>query len=168
MLRIKYLAQLLIKPWKMHFPGISLGNLPTNFYKILFLISQTAPPVRLRHRRSRSAGERWVDHKPPSNIQTETVMQPHVPHAIMVTSANEKALAKCDKYMLTHQELASDGEIETRLIKVNSGVEGSPGWERSVWCIMLLKKSSKKMSLLTTDYRESSSYKRSGACPFHS
>ncbi|XP_039217947.1 kinesin-like protein KIF23 isoform X2 [Crotalus tigris] len=76
-----------------------------------------APPVRLRHRRSRSAGERWVDHKPPSNIQTETVMQPHVPHAIMVTSANEKALAKCDKYMLTHQELASDGEIETRLIK---------------------------------------------------
>ncbi|KAM6426396.1 kinesin-like protein KIF23 isoform 7-T7 [Liasis olivaceus] len=76
-----------------------------------------APPVRLRHRRSRSAGERWVDHKPPSNVQTETVMQPHVPHAIMVTSANEKALAKCDKYMLTHQELASDGEIETKLIK---------------------------------------------------
>ncbi|XP_007444211.2 kinesin-like protein KIF23 [Python bivittatus] len=81
------------------------------------LCCRNAPPVRLRHRRSRSAGERWVDHKPPSNVQTETVMQPHVPHAIMVTSANEKALAKCDKYMLTHQELASDGEIETKLIK---------------------------------------------------
>ncbi|XP_034640294.1 kinesin-like protein KIF23 isoform X5 [Trachemys scripta elegans] len=77
----------------------------------------TAPPVRLRHRRSRSAGERWVDHKPPSNVPTETVMQPHVPHAITVAAANEKALAKCDKYMLTHQELASDGEIETKLIK---------------------------------------------------
>ncbi|XP_053129061.1 kinesin-like protein KIF23 isoform X7 [Hemicordylus capensis] len=76
-----------------------------------------APPIRLRHRRSRSAGERWVDHKPPSNVQTETVMQPHVPHAITVAAANEKALAKCDKYMLTHQELASDGEIETKLIK---------------------------------------------------
>ncbi|XP_054858555.1 kinesin-like protein KIF23 isoform X7 [Eublepharis macularius] len=76
-----------------------------------------APPVRLRHRRSRSAGERWVDHKPSSNIQTETVMQPQVPHAITVASASEKALAKCDKYMLTHQELASDGEIETKLIK---------------------------------------------------
>ncbi|XP_070618386.1 RCC1 domain-containing protein 1 isoform X3 [Erythrolamprus reginae] len=76
-----------------------------------------APPVRLRHRRSRSAGEKWVDHKPPSNIQTETVMQPQVPRAITVASANEKALAKCDKYMLTHQELASDGEIETKLIK---------------------------------------------------
>ncbi|NXU88739.1 KIF23 protein, partial [Xiphorhynchus elegans] len=76
-----------------------------------------APPVRLRHRRSRSAGERWVDHKPPSNVPTETVMQPHVPHAITVATASEKALAKCDKYMLTHQELASDGEIETKLIK---------------------------------------------------
>ncbi|KAJ8776924.1 hypothetical protein J1605_014942 [Eschrichtius robustus] len=44
-------------------------------------------------------------------------MQPHVPHAITVSVANEKALAKCEKYMLTHQELASDGEIETKLIK---------------------------------------------------
>ncbi|XP_070618383.1 RCC1 domain-containing protein 1 isoform X1 [Erythrolamprus reginae] len=81
------------------------------------LCCRNAPPVRLRHRRSRSAGEKWVDHKPPSNIQTETVMQPQVPRAITVASANEKALAKCDKYMLTHQELASDGEIETKLIK---------------------------------------------------
>lgn len=51
-------------------------------------------------------------------MQTATVMQPHVPHAITVSVANEKALAKCEKYMLTHQELASDGEIETKLIKV--------------------------------------------------
>uniref|UniRef100_A0A2K5QV32 Kinesin-like protein n=1 Tax=Cebus imitator TaxID=2715852 RepID=A0A2K5QV32_CEBIM len=78
---------------------------------------RNAPPIRLRHRRSRSAGDRWVDHKPASNMQTETVMQPHVPHAITVSVANEKALAKCEKYMLTHQELASDGEIETKLIK---------------------------------------------------
>ncbi|XP_045678701.1 kinesin-like protein KIF23 isoform X5 [Phyllostomus hastatus] len=76
-----------------------------------------APPLRLRHRRSRSAGDRWVDHKPACNVQTETVMQPHVPHAITVSVPNEKALAKCEKYMLTHQELASDGEIETKLIK---------------------------------------------------
>ncbi|XP_053526119.1 kinesin-like protein KIF23 isoform X3 [Artibeus jamaicensis] len=78
---------------------------------------RNAPPLRLRHRRSRSAGDRWVDHKPASNVQTETVMQPHVPHAITVSVPNEKALAKCEKYMLTHQELASDGEIETKLIK---------------------------------------------------
>ncbi|KAM9068951.1 kinesin-like protein KIF23 isoform 3-T3 [Sarcophilus harrisii] len=78
---------------------------------------RNVPPIRLRHRRSRSAGDRWVDHKPASNVLTETVMQPHVPHAITVAVANEKALAKCEKYMLTHQELASDGEIETKLIK---------------------------------------------------
>ncbi|KAF6351495.1 kinesin family member 23 [Rhinolophus ferrumequinum] len=82
-----------------------------------FQPDQNVPPLRLRHRRSRSAGDRWVDHKPASHVQTETVMQPHVPHAITVSVANEKALAKCEKYMLTHQELASDGEIETKLIK---------------------------------------------------
>ncbi|XP_053574457.1 kinesin-like protein KIF23 isoform X3 [Bombina bombina] len=76
------------------------------------------PPVHGRHRRSRSAGaERWVDHKPPSTVETETVMQPHVPNGIKVSVASEKALAKCDKYMLTHQQLASDGELETKLIK---------------------------------------------------
>ncbi|KAM8972332.1 kinesin-like protein KIF23 [Pelodytes ibericus] len=79
---------------------------------------RNVPPVNARHRRSRSAGaERWVDHKPPSSVETETVMQPHVPNAIKVAVASEKALAKCDKYMLTHQQLASDGEIETKLIK---------------------------------------------------
>ncbi|XP_051896367.1 kinesin-like protein KIF23 isoform X7 [Pristis pectinata] len=79
---------------------------------------QNAPPVRLRHRRSRSAGgERWVDHKPVGSIDIDTVLQPHIPNAITVAVPNEKALAKCDKYILTHQELASDGEIETKLIK---------------------------------------------------
>ncbi|XP_018109869.1 kinesin family member 23 S homeolog isoform X8 [Xenopus laevis] len=78
----------------------------------------TAPPVHPRHRRSHSAGtERWVDHKPPSSVETDTVMQPHVPNSIKVNVASEKALAKCHKYMLTHQQLASDGEIETKLIK---------------------------------------------------
>ncbi|XP_030044545.1 kinesin-like protein KIF23 isoform X10 [Microcaecilia unicolor] len=78
----------------------------------------TVPAVRIRHRRSRSAGaERWVNHKPPTNVETETVMQPHVPNAIKVAVASEKALAKCDKYMLTHQQVACDGEIETKLIK---------------------------------------------------
>ncbi|XP_023568346.1 kinesin-like protein KIF23 isoform X3 [Octodon degus] len=76
-----------------------------------------APPIGVRRRRSRSAGERWVDHKPASNVHNETVMQPQVPRAITVSVPSEKALAKCEKYMLTHQELASDGEIETKLIK---------------------------------------------------
>lgn len=71
------------------------------------------------HRRSHSAGgEKWVDHKPASNLDLDTVMQPIIPNAIKVSTPNEKALSKCHKYVLRHQELASDGEIETKLIKV--------------------------------------------------
>uniref|UniRef100_A0A8C8JTI4 Kinesin-like protein n=1 Tax=Oncorhynchus tshawytscha TaxID=74940 RepID=A0A8C8JTI4_ONCTS len=80
----------------------------------------TGPPVRAVHRRSHSAGgERWVDHKPSSNVELDTVMQPILgSNAIKVSAPSEKALAKCDKYMLTHQDVASDGEIQTKLIKV--------------------------------------------------
>ncbi|XP_061414390.1 kinesin-like protein KIF23 isoform X3 [Lethenteron reissneri] len=79
---------------------------------------QTAPPVPLRHRRSHSAGpERWIDHKPATSVDTGTVMQPSVTNSVTVLMPTERALSKADKYMLTHQELASDGEIETRLIK---------------------------------------------------
>uniref|UniRef100_A0A8C8JZR8 Kinesin-like protein n=1 Tax=Oncorhynchus tshawytscha TaxID=74940 RepID=A0A8C8JZR8_ONCTS len=79
----------------------------------------TGPPVRAVHRRSHSAGgERWVDHKPSSNVELDTVMQPILgSNAIKVSAPSEKALAKCDKYMLTHQDVASDGEIQTKLIK---------------------------------------------------
>ncbi|XP_033971865.1 kinesin-like protein KIF23 isoform X6 [Trematomus bernacchii] len=81
---------------------------------------QTAPPVRPTHRRSHSAGgEKWVDHKPASNLDLDTVMQPIIPNSIKVSTPNEKALSKCQKYVLRHQELASDGEIETKLIKGN-------------------------------------------------
>ncbi|XP_027859386.1 kinesin-like protein KIF23 isoform X8 [Xiphophorus couchianus] len=78
----------------------------------------TTTPVRPRHRRSRSAGvEKWVDHKPPSSLDLGTVLQPVIPNAIQVSAPNEKALSKCDRYVLTHQEVASDGEIQTKLIK---------------------------------------------------
>ncbi|XP_038139176.1 kinesin-like protein KIF23 isoform X1 [Cyprinodon tularosa] len=82
--------------------------------------TRTVPPVRPMHRRSRSAGgEKWVDHKPPTNLDLDTVLQPILPNAIKVSTPNEKALSKCHKYVLRHQELASDGEIETKLIKGN-------------------------------------------------
>ncbi|XP_027859339.1 kinesin-like protein KIF23 isoform X2 [Xiphophorus couchianus] len=80
--------------------------------------NRTTTPVRPRHRRSRSAGvEKWVDHKPPSSLDLGTVLQPVIPNAIQVSAPNEKALSKCDRYVLTHQEVASDGEIQTKLIK---------------------------------------------------
>uniref|UniRef100_A0A3Q3L3I1 Kinesin-like protein n=1 Tax=Mastacembelus armatus TaxID=205130 RepID=A0A3Q3L3I1_9TELE len=79
---------------------------------------RTTTPVRPLHRRSRSAGgEKWVDHKPTSSMDLGTVLQPVIPNAIQVSAPSEKALSKCDKYVLTHQEIASDGEIQTKLIK---------------------------------------------------
>ncbi|XP_029008414.1 kinesin-like protein KIF23 isoform X5 [Betta splendens] len=78
----------------------------------------TTTPVRPLHRRSRSAGgEKWVDHKPSSSLDLGTVLQPVIPNAIQVNAPSEKALSKCDRYVLTHQEVASDGEIQTKLIK---------------------------------------------------
>ncbi|XP_049430998.1 kinesin-like protein KIF23 isoform X2 [Epinephelus fuscoguttatus] len=79
---------------------------------------RTTTPVRPLHRRSRSAGgEKWVDHKPSSSVDLGTVLQPVIPNAIQVSAPSEKALSKCDRYVLTHQEVASDGEIQTKLIK---------------------------------------------------
>uniref|UniRef100_A0A3Q3FIX3 Kinesin-like protein n=1 Tax=Labrus bergylta TaxID=56723 RepID=A0A3Q3FIX3_9LABR len=79
---------------------------------------QTTTPVRPLHRRSRSAGgEKWVDHKPSSSLDLGTVLQPVIPNSIQVSTPSEKALSKCDRYVLTHQQVASDGEIETKLIK---------------------------------------------------
>ncbi|XP_015494856.1 kinesin-like protein KIF23 isoform X3 [Parus major] len=78
---------------------------------------RAVPVTPLRPRRSRSAGERWVDHRPAGHVPTETLLQPRVPRAITVEAPSERALARCDRYLLTHQELASDGEIQTKLIK---------------------------------------------------
>ncbi|KAM8890980.1 kinesin-like protein KIF23 isoform 3-T4 [Spinachia spinachia] len=78
----------------------------------------TTTPVRPLHRRSRSAGgEKWVDHKPTCSLDLGTVLQPVIPNAIQVSAASGKALSKCDRYVLTHQEVGSDGEIQTKLVK---------------------------------------------------
>uniref|UniRef100_A0A3Q3QCI0 Kinesin-like protein n=1 Tax=Monopterus albus TaxID=43700 RepID=A0A3Q3QCI0_MONAL len=90
----------------------SPSPLPVSF------LDSTTTPVRPLHRRSRSAGgEKWVDHKPSSSLDLGTVLQPVIPNAIQVSAPSEKALSKCDRYVLTHQEVSSDGEIQTKLIK---------------------------------------------------
>ncbi|XP_073327900.1 kinesin-like protein KIF23 [Pagrus major] len=79
---------------------------------------RTITPVRPLHLHTRStAGEKWVDHTPLTSIDLGTVLQPIIPRAIKVSEPSEKALSKCDRYVLTHQEVASDGEIQTKLIK---------------------------------------------------
>lgn len=61
-----------------------------------------------------------MDHTPLTSIDLGTVLQPIIPRAIKVSEPSEKALSKCDRYVLTHQEVASDGEIQTKLIKVST------------------------------------------------
>ena len=66
-----------------------------------------------------------MDHKPSSSMDLGTVLQPVIPNAIQVSTPSEKALSKCDRYVLTHQEVASDGEIQTKLIKVRTLLQGN-------------------------------------------
>ncbi|XP_033102278.1 kinesin-like protein KIF23 isoform X2 [Anneissia japonica] len=78
------------------------------------------PPVKLRHRRSRSATDNvWIDHKPSSTIGIETVMQPSgVKKKKTITNVKAvKDVKAASNYMLTHQEEDSKGEIETKIFK---------------------------------------------------
>ncbi|XP_034734861.1 kinesin-like protein KIF23 isoform X2 [Etheostoma cragini] len=98
--------------------GEEEDNSPTVDLDIIERSYRTMTPVRPLHRRSRSAGgEKWVDHKPSSSLDLGTVLQPVIPNSIQVSTPSEKTLSKCDRYVLTHQEVASDGEIQTQLIK---------------------------------------------------
>nr|XP_054752223.1 kinesin-like protein KIF23 isoform X1 [Lytechinus pictus] len=77
------------------------------------------PPVRLRHRRSRSASNSiWIDHQPIETLDTETVLQPNKSkNAKRVSNPSLKDIRKTDNYMLTHQEEDSAGELETKIYK---------------------------------------------------
>ncbi|XP_071825337.1 kinesin-like protein KIF23 isoform X3 [Apostichopus japonicus] len=82
---------------------------------------RTAPPVKVRHRRSRSTSNAvWVDHKPASTLNTETVLQPVGPKKKKtVNTPSVKDLKNTDNYMVTHQEEDSKGEVETRIYKAD-------------------------------------------------
>lgn len=80
-------------------------------------VPQRETPVRPLHRRF-SSRKKILDHTPSSSLDLGTVLQPNIPNAIKVRSPKEKDLSKCDRYVLTHQEVVSDGEIRTKLIKV--------------------------------------------------
>uniref|UniRef100_A0A671VR91 Kinesin-like protein KIF23 n=1 Tax=Sparus aurata TaxID=8175 RepID=A0A671VR91_SPAAU len=93
-------------------------QLNLNLIERSYRVSELAKGIRPLHRHTRStAGEKWVDHTPLTSIDLGTVLQPIIPRAIKVSEPSEKALSKCDRYVLTHQEVASDGEIQTKLIK---------------------------------------------------
>lgn len=89
-------------------------------------ISETPRPRRKsaaisnpRHRRSKSAGDLWVDHQPATPVPMNTVMQPKIEKRKSVTKITDKDILddKVSKYCLTTQSQDTDGELETKLYK---------------------------------------------------
>lgn len=81
-----------------------------------------APPVNhpapLR-RRSRSADAKtpYLSHKPQECIPTKTLLQPNCKVSKHVHIPTEKDLATHKKYLLTAQDMDSEGEIQTKFMK---------------------------------------------------
>jgi kinesin family member 23 len=93
------------------------------FFQIPF---QGVPVANIRHRRSRSAGERWLEHRAPNPVPLGTIFQPYY-------KSGRKSITKCElkdvvnnkasKYCLVSQQADTDGEVETMLYKVSGFLE---------------------------------------------
>ncbi|XP_021341173.1 kinesin-like protein KIF23 isoform X2 [Mizuhopecten yessoensis] len=87
--------------------------------------TRNTPVYNPRHRRSRSSNaEIWLDHKPAGNVELGkdgffeyTVLQPKMKKKKSVTKLEVKDTKEASKYCLTHQQMDSGGELETRLVK---------------------------------------------------
>ena len=73
-----------------------------------------------RYRRSQSA-DRWVDHRPGAIVPVETILQPLMRRRRNVTrlTSPRKITDGASRYCLVAQEQDSEGELETKLYKVN-------------------------------------------------
>ncbi|XP_011296256.1 kinesin-like protein KIF23 [Musca domestica] len=75
-----------------------------------------------RHRRSRSAGEKWIEHRAQNPVPLGTVLQPYLKNRKSITKLTDmKDLTghNANKYMLVSQEADTDGDVETKLFKGN-------------------------------------------------
>ncbi|XP_045184696.2 kinesin-like protein KIF23 isoform X1 [Mercenaria mercenaria] len=78
---------------------------------------RSIPQYNLRHRRSKSNTETWLDHKPQGHLDLDTVLQPSLKKKKSVSKLDTKDTKMASKYMLTDQGLNSDGEFQTRYFK---------------------------------------------------
>lgn len=75
-----------------------------------------------RHRRSRSAGEKWIEHRAINPVPLGTVLQPYLKNRKSVTKLTDmKDLTghNANKYILVSQDADTDGDVETKLFKGN-------------------------------------------------
>lgn len=76
----------------------------------------------MRRRRSRSAGDRWLEHDTVRPVALGTVLQPAMKRRKSVTKltkASDVVHPKQSKYCLIAQEADTDGEVETKLYKAD-------------------------------------------------
>jgi len=79
--------------------------------------TSSSKPFRVKQRRSRSA-QRWVEHRDADMVKTGTVFKPSLKHKKVVTAAPTlKDMHNQSNYVLQHQEVDTEGEVETRLYK---------------------------------------------------
>ncbi|XP_017071631.1 kinesin-like protein KIF23 [Drosophila eugracilis] len=75
-----------------------------------------------RHRRSRSAGDKWLEHRAANPVPLGTIMQPYIKNRKSVTKLTDmKELTAhgATKYCLVSQDADTDGDVETKLYKGN-------------------------------------------------
>lgn len=78
------------------------------------------PVVNIRHRRSKSAGERWLEHRAPNPVPLGTILQPYFKSRKSITKltdVKDVVNNKTSKYCLISQQADTDGELETKLYK---------------------------------------------------
>lgn len=97
------------------------NNLTTRTLGHVSRTPRGVPVANIRHRRSRSTGERWLEHRAPNPVPLGTILQPYLKNRKSVTKLTDiKDLAnhKISNYCLINQEADTDGDVETRLYKV--------------------------------------------------
>ncbi|XP_035918738.1 kinesin-like protein KIF23 [Anopheles stephensi] len=72
-----------------------------------------------RHRRSRSTGDRWLEHRAANTVPLGTILQPYYTNSKSVTKLTDKDVLaeKTNKYCLIRQDADTEGELETKLYK---------------------------------------------------
>jgi len=100
----------------------------SDYHSATFMRSQTPRAPRgiaasnIRHRRSRSTGDRWLEHRAAHPVPLGTIMQPFYKNRKSITKLTDiKDITdpKTSKYCLVSQGADTDGEVETRLYKGN-------------------------------------------------
>ncbi|XP_037045291.1 kinesin-like protein KIF23 [Bradysia coprophila] len=108
--------------------NIEEASVTSDYHSATFMRSQTPRAPRgiaasnIRHRRSRSTGERWLEHRAANPVPLDTILQPFYKNRKSITKLTDikdVTNPKTSKYCLVSQSADTDGEVETRLYKGN-------------------------------------------------